>query len=220
MDGAASLTGGEYHDVQAKTDASSLNGLVLPAPPHRLTDTTTPRSPSSVREFLREDRQLDVTFTQAFGPAGEPSVGGEEEPDKYSKPEAEHNSGSEHSSQKSFKFSCSKTFQTQSSHPKSNSNSHRSNGSHGYSFNNSYAHSQASYSNGSHSALSVSSSVSNVISDKAESVGSVASRNREKERLVTVGQSGSEGKAYPGRETLEQIRSLGSLGGQSDDESF
>ena len=150
-----------------------------------------------------------MTFSQAAGPAGVPGVGGEEEPDKYSKPETQHDSGSEHSfrSQKSFdRGSFGKTFQTQSSHPKSNSNSHRSNGSHGYSFNNSYAHS-----NGSLGGLSVRSSVSDIISDEAESVRSVGSRNRAKGRLVTVGQSGSEGseKGFPGRKTLE-----------SDDESF
>lgn len=65
--------------------------------------------------------------------------------------------------------------------------------------------------------------MSDIISDKAESVASAGSMNRGLGRLVTVGQSGSEGsqgKAYPGRQTLKQIRSLGSLGGQSDNESF
>lgn len=163
-----------------------------------------------------------MTFTQASGPAVDPGV---EEPDRYSKPETQHDSGSEHSfrSQKSFdKVYFDKTFQTQPSHPKSNSNSHRSNGFHGYSYN-SYAHSHASHSNGSLGGLSGRSSISDIISDKAESVASVGSSNRGQGRLVTVGQSeseGSEGKAYPGRETLEQIRSLCGLGGQSDNESF
>ncbi|XP_037633029.1 centrosomal protein of 78 kDa isoform X1 [Sebastes umbrosus] len=210
LDAATSLSKVEYRDVQAKTDASSLVGRVL------LADTTAPRCSSSIREVLREDRLLDVTFHQASGPAAHPGVGGEEEPDKYSKPDTQHDSGSEHSfrSQKSLdKLSFGKTFQTQSSQPKSNnSNSLRSNGSHGYS----YAHSHSSHSNGSHGGLSVRSSVSEVISDRADSVESVRSRNRAKGRLVTVGQSGSEGRASPGR----QIRSLGGLGGQSDDESF
>ncbi|XP_078107185.1 centrosomal protein of 78 kDa isoform X2 [Sander vitreus] len=220
--GGASLTGGEYRDVRAKTDASSLVGRVLPAPPGRPTETTTPRSPSSVREFLREDRPLDVTFIQASGPVEDPGVGGE--PDTHSKPETQHDSGSEHSlrSQKSFdKVSLSQAFQTPPSHPKSNSNSRRSSGSHGYSFNNSYARSLSSHSNGSNGGLSVRSSVSDIISDRTESVGSVGSGNRRMRRLVTVGQSGSEGsegKAFPGRES--QIRSLGALAGQSDDESF
>ncbi|XP_044053857.1 centrosomal protein of 78 kDa [Siniperca chuatsi] len=230
LGGAASLTRGEYRAVRARTDVSSLLkvGSVLPAPPGRPADTTTPRSPSSVKESLREDRLLDVTFSQAFEPepAVDPGVGGKEEPDKYSKPDTQHDSGSEHSfrSQKSFdKVFFGKAFQTQPSHPESNSNSHRSNGSHGYSFNNSYAYSHASHSNGSLGGLSGRSSVSDVISDKAESVGSVGSTNRGQGRLVTVGQSGSEGsegKAFPGSETLEQIRSLGGLGGQSDNESF
>lgn len=169
---------------------------------------------------MREDRLLDVTFTQASGPAVDPGGGGEGEPDRYSKPDTQHDSGSERSfrSQKSFdKVYFGKTFQTQRSHPKSNSNSHRSNGSHGYSFNNSYAHSRASHSNGSLGGLSGRSSVSDIISDEAESVGSRGSRNRGQGRLVTVGQSGSEESDYPGRETLERIRSLGA---QSDNESF
>ncbi|XP_032371518.1 centrosomal protein of 78 kDa isoform X2 [Etheostoma spectabile] len=199
LDGA-SLTGGEYRDVQAKTDASSLVGRVLPASSGRPTDTTTPRSPSSVREFLREDRPLDVTI-QSSGSAGDPGVGGE--PDTHSKPDTQHDSGSEHSlrNQKPFdKVSLSQTFQTQPRHPKSNSNSHRSNSSHGYSFNNSYAHSHSSHSNRSSGGLSVRSSVRDIISDSAESVGSVGSGNRRMRRLVTVGRSGSEGsegKAVP-----------------------
>lgn len=201
----------------------------MPALPGGQFDITIPRSSSSVRKSLHEDRLLDVTFSKASGPAVDPGKGGEEDPDQYSKPDTQHESGSEHSfhSQKSFdKFSFGNIFQTQPSKHKCNSNSHRSNShhsnsSHGY--NNSYAQSHASHSNGSHCALSVKSSVSDIISDKAESVPSVGSRNRGTGRLVTIGQSGSEGsegKAYPGRETLEQIRSLGSLGGQSENESF
>lgn len=125
-----------------------------------------PRSPPSVREFLREDRLRDVlTSHHASGPAGDPCVGGEEEPDHFSKPNTQQDSGSEHSfrSQKSFdKVSFGKTFQ--SGHPKSNSNSPRSSGSHRYS----YAHSHSLHSNGSHGGLSVRSSVSDIISDKAD----------------------------------------------------
>lgn len=160
---------------------------------------------------MREDRLLDVTFTQASAPAVGPGIGGEGEPSRFSKPDTQHDSGSERSfrSQKSFdKAYFGKTFETQPSHPNSNSNSNRSNGSHGYSFNNSYAHSRASHSNGSLGGLSEKSSVSYIISDRAESVGSVGSSNRGQGRLVTVGQSGSEGSDYPGRETLERIRSL------------
>uniref|UniRef100_UPI0037E8D4FF centrosomal protein of 78 kDa n=1 Tax=Semicossyphus pulcher TaxID=241346 RepID=UPI0037E8D4FF len=223
---AESLGRGEYLDVRAKTDASSLVGSILPAQPCKPADSPTPRSPSSVRESVREDRHLDVTFNQARGPAGGTCVGGEDKPNKYSKPDIQHDSGSEYSfrSQKSSdKVSIGKTVRTEPSQPKSNSNSHRSNGSNGYSFHKSYANSHASRSNGSHGGLSGGSSVSDIMSDKAESVGSVGSRNRGQGRLVTVGHSGSErseGKAYPGRETLEQIRSLVSLEWQSDNDSF
>ncbi|XP_065805640.1 centrosomal protein of 78 kDa isoform X1 [Labrus bergylta] len=223
---AESLGREEYLEVRAKTDALTLEGCVLPAQSGKPADTTTPRSPASVREFLCEDRLLDVTFNQACGSAGDTGVGKEEEPDKCLKPATQHDSGSEHSfrSQKSFdKVSIGKTFQTQTNQPRSISNSHKSNSSNGYSFHKSYANSHASHSNGSHGRLSGRSSVSDIISDKAESVGSVGSRNSGQGRLVTVGQSGSQGshrRAYPGMETLEQIRSLISLGGQSDNDSF
>ncbi|XP_073323299.1 centrosomal protein of 78 kDa [Pagrus major] len=195
--GEASPNRVEYRDVGTKTDASSLVGSVLPAPPGRLIDTNTHRSPSSGRESSHDGRLLDVTFTQASVPAAHPGTDGEREPDRYSKPVTQHDSGSEHSyrSQKSFdKVYFSRTFQSQPSH--TNSNSHRSNGSYG--------------------GLSGRSSVSDIMSDKAESVGSVGSRNEGKRRLVTEGQSGSEGSDYPGRE----IRSLSGLGRHSDDESF
>ncbi|XP_022620963.1 centrosomal protein of 78 kDa isoform X2 [Seriola dumerili] len=229
LEGAATLTRGDYRDVQTKTDAFSLVGNGLPALPGGPGDTTPHRTSSFVRESLREDRRLDVTFSKASGPAVETGMGGEVEPDRYSKPGTQRDSGSEHSfrSQTSFdKVSFGKTFQTEPSKHKSNSNSHRSNshhsnGSHGY--NKSYSQSHASHSNGSLGGLSVRSSVSDIIGDKADSVGSVESRTRGKGRLMTIGQSGSEGsagKVYPGRETLEQIMSLGGLRGQSDNESF
>ncbi|XP_068560181.1 LOW QUALITY PROTEIN: centrosomal protein of 78 kDa [Cebidichthys violaceus] len=224
VDGAESLTAGSERR-EAKTDASSSMkvGGVLPAPPGRPADSTPPRPPSSVGEFLREDGLLDLTFNRASGPAEDPGVGGEEEPDGYSKLDSQHDSGSERSfrSQNSFDMvPFSKTFQTRCSRSKSNhSNSHGSNGSHGHSYNSSYAPGRSSHSSGSHGGLSVRSSVSDITSDMAGSVGSVGSRNRGKGSLVTVGQAESEEAAYPGRETVEQIRSLG-VGGQSDDESF
>uniref|UniRef100_A0A3Q4HWZ8 Centrosomal protein 78 n=1 Tax=Neolamprologus brichardi TaxID=32507 RepID=A0A3Q4HWZ8_NEOBR len=140
----------------------------------------------------------------------------------FSKPDTQHDSGSEHSfySQKSFdNISFGKTSQTRPSHPTSNSNSHRNNSSHGYSFSNCYTYNRASHSNGSRGGSSA--SVSDILSDM-ESVGSVGSRNRGNGRLVTVGQSGSEGserKAPSRRGALEQVRSLESLGVQSDNES-
>lgn len=158
---------------------------------------------------MHQDRPVDVTS----GLVADPVVSGEEDPDRYSKPNTQSESGSEHSfySHKSFNdFSYGKSL------PKSNSNSYRSNSSHGYSFNNSYAYSRASYSNGSHGG----SSASDIISDKAESVGSVASNDRRNGRLVTVGLSGSERETGPGRRGLELIRSLGGQGDQSDDDSF
>lgn len=169
-----------------------------------------------------EGRQLDVTFNRVVGSTVGPGVAAEGGPDLLSKLDTGLESGSEHShySQKSF----GKTSQTQPRSTKSNSNSHRSSSHHhNSSQGHSHAHRHASQGNGSHSGLSARSSVSDILSDKAESAGSVGSRTRGKGRLVTVGQSGSEGsegKSYPGRETPEQIRSLGSLGGQTDDESF
>ncbi|XP_028271148.1 centrosomal protein of 78 kDa isoform X2 [Parambassis ranga] len=201
VDGAVSLTKGDFVDVEASS--------VLPDPSTKPTDVVTPRPPSAIRVAFHEGRPVDVTS----GSVADPVVGGEEDPERSSKPNTQHASGSEHSfhSHKSFDdFSYGKSL------PKSNSNSHRSNSSHGYSFNNSYAYSHASHSNGSHSV----SSASDIISDKAESVGSVASSNRGKGRLVTVGQSGSERETGPGRRGLEQIRSLGGWGDRPDNDSF
>ncbi|XP_026178174.1 centrosomal protein of 78 kDa isoform X2 [Mastacembelus armatus] len=218
LDHSASLTRGEYDQV------SPLVGSALPPLPVGPANTTITGSPPALRKSLCGHRLLDVPYTQAVGPAVK------EGPAQYSKPDTRHDSGSECSfhSQKSFdNVSFGKTFQTQPENH-NNTNSHQSSsrhsrGSHGYRFNNSSANSHASQGNRSHGGLTVRSSVSDIISDRAESVGSAWSRNREQGRLVTVGQSGSEGsegKAYHGRDTLDQIRSLGSLGGQSDYESF
>ncbi|KAM7415968.1 hypothetical protein PAMA_018168 [Pampus argenteus] len=232
LDGATSLarSGGGYQGFPAKTDASSLVTSVLPARPGGFADTTTARSLSFVGESVREDMLLNVTFNRATGPAVDPDVRAEQEPDHFSIPDTERDSGSERSvrSQKSFdRMSLGKTFQTQPNHLKSNSNSHHSNshhsGSHRYSSINSYADSNVSLSDRSHGGLSVRSSVSDIVSDKAESLASVGSGNRGLGMLVTVGHSGSEGsqgKAYFRREPPKQIRSLGSLGGQTDYDSF
>lgn len=199
---------------------------MLPAPPGRPADTTAPTPPSSVREFLREDRLRDVTLNRASGPARYPGVDGvdgEEEPDTYSKLESQRDSGSERSfrSQRSFDVvPLSTTFRTRSGGPPKSSNgsdSHRSNGSHGHSYSSSYAHSRSSHESGTRGGLSVRSSVSDTTSDGSESAGSAGSRGGAKGRPATVGQAESQGRAGPGREAVEQIRSLG---GQSDDESF
>ncbi|XP_019954552.2 centrosomal protein of 78 kDa [Paralichthys olivaceus] len=101
LDAAPSLSRRDVPDVQAKTDAFSLESYAPPAPPGAAADTTTPRSSSSVRGSLYDNRLLDVTFNKA---SVEPRVGGEEKPDQYSRPDTEYDSGSEHSSrnQKSF----------------------------------------------------------------------------------------------------------------------
>lgn len=144
---------------------------------------------------MRDDGRLVGTSSKASGQAE--GVGEDVELDRYSKPGSDHNSGSEHS----FfdKVSFGKTYQTEVGKLKNMSKSHQSgshhsngsrhgNGSHGY--NKSYTH---SHSNGSYGGLSARSSLSDIISDKADSIRSVGSRTRGKGRLVTVGQSGSEG---------------------------
>ncbi|KAM3610577.1 uncharacterized protein V6R79_005997 [Siganus canaliculatus] len=198
---AASLTSGEQRDVGPKTDAFSLAGGAPSTPSGKPADVTTPKS--SARASLHEGSLLEGNFRQVSGPAVAPDVVGEGEPYQYSRPVTQHDSDSEHSfhSQRSFnKIYFGKTFQMQPDRPKSNSNSHRSYSSHG--------------------GLSGRSSISDATSEKAESVGSVGSRIRAKGRLVALGQSGSEESVCPGKETLEQIRSFGDPGGQSDNESF
>ncbi|XP_063345712.1 centrosomal protein of 78 kDa isoform X1 [Pelmatolapia mariae] len=218
LHGAASPPGGRY-----RIDALSLVGGAPSAALVGLSDTRLHKSPSPTRAALHKERSLDVTFTQASAPAASGVVDVEEEANHFSKPDTQHDSGSEHSfySQKSFdNISFGKTSQTRPSHPTSNSNSHRNNSSHGYSFSNSYTYNRASHSNGSRGGSSA--SVSDILSDKEDSVGSVGSRNRGNGRLVTVGQSGSEGserKAPSRRGALEQVRSLESLGVRSDNES-
>ena len=139
-----------------------------------------------------------MTFNQVSGPALDPFVGEEEEPCRYSKPLIQQDSGSEHSfhREKSLdKVYFGKTFQTHTSHFKSNSNSQRSSRS--------------------HSGVSDRSGSCDIMSDKAESLSSVRSGTRGIGKMT--GQSGS-GSSW--RESLGEIRTLGSLGGQSDNDSF
>ncbi|KAM9857902.1 centrosomal protein of 78 kDa [Aulostomus maculatus] len=229
VDGPASPTrrGGTYQDVLTKADGSFSVANVLSAHPDGLTDITPPIPPFSVGETTEsKDRLKDVTFDQATGGSG---VGGDQELDQFSKPDIQRDSGSERSfcSQKSFeKVFFSQTVQNQPSHRQSHSSSlrshsHHSNYSSANSFKYSYSHSDAPQSNRSRGGSSVRSSVSDILSDKAESVGSVESRSRGSARLATVGQSGSdgsegsEGKDYHGKKPLGHIRSLAGLGGQS-----
>ncbi|XP_017267634.1 centrosomal protein of 78 kDa [Kryptolebias marmoratus] len=212
LDGAASLTIGEFRDVQAETDAAPL----VPNLPGGAVNAPTHRSPPPLRDPLHQDRLLDVTFSRAGGDRRDPVVDEEGEPHQYLRPDIQPDSGSERSfrSNKSFdNISLGKTFQTQPSSRRGEASSYRSNSSRENGFNNSHV----TQSNGSHGGSS--DSLSEIISDRAESVGSVRSRNRGMGRLVTVSQSGSERserKTYPGRAALKQIRSLG----ESDDESF
>lgn len=110
-------------------------------------------------------------MAKTVGPAAEPGVGGEKEPEQYSKPYMQQLSGSQRSTcgQKSF----GETFQIQ---PRVDNSNHQSGP---------YHRSPSSYSSGSHSGLSMRSGVSDIMSDRAESVGSVESVNSRIERLGT-----------------------------------
>ncbi|KAM9744038.1 centrosomal protein of 78 kDa [Menidia menidia] len=218
LDAAASRTTEEFRDMLAKTDALSVAGDLRPDMCKGDTNIITHRPPTPVSAPLSKETFLNETIGQTVGHRENPAEAAEEEEHLYFRPDVQPDTGSERSfqSQKSFDhLSFGKPFQKQSQRQRSEASSHRSNISRGYSFNNSRAYSQASQSNGCHKGSSE--SVSEIISDRAESVGSVGSRNSRKERLVTVGQSGSEGSeraAYPGRGAFEHIRTLG---GQSDD---
>lgn len=177
-------------------------------------NSPTHRFPPPVREPLHKGRLLDTTFSHAGGDRRDPVVDEEEEPHQYLRPDIQQDSGSEHSFRSNVfldNISLGKTFQIQPTSRRGETSSHRSNSSHGNGFNNSHV-SRSVRSHGSSP-----DSLSEIVSDRAESVGSAGSRNHGMGRLVTVSQSGSEGserKTYP---ALNQVRPLG---GQSDDESF
>ncbi|XP_041856380.1 centrosomal protein of 78 kDa isoform X2 [Melanotaenia boesemani] len=212
LDGAASQITGELRDVQTKTDVSLMDNVV-PNRPGGAADTFTHRFPTPLSATLNRDKHADITF-RASGHIANPVGSGEQEPLQYLKPDSQLDSGSEHSfsCQKSFSnVSLDKTLKTQSNHRRGDTSSQRSNDSHGYSFN-SFVYSQTSHSNRSHDGLSE--IVSEILSDKAESVGSVKSRNSGKGKLVIVGQSGSEREICPRRGVLEKI---GIVEDQSDD---
>ncbi|XP_056144885.1 centrosomal protein of 78 kDa [Lampris incognitus] len=247
--GAVTGNGEGYKDIGAKPDAISLISNTLPALTGGQADSFTPRLLSAPREFLMKDKALESCVSQASGPAIDPNVdleGGGEEPDQYSKPEAQLDSGSERScySQKSYgsglpgnrspQFSGSYGDVSKPSNVHNNgnshnsySNSHRSNCSHECRFNysNSYSsiHSNTSYSNGFHGDLSVRSSLGEIMSERADSKESLQSKSRGEGRRITAGHHGSEGaekKAYLEPETLGQIRYLAREDRNSDGRFF
>nr|XP_057926628.1 centrosomal protein of 78 kDa isoform X2 [Doryrhamphus excisus] len=152
-------------------------------------DITTPKSASSVKESVHRDASLDVPFQWA---AGEQFIAvGEQEPDRFTKPETSYDSGSERS------FASQKTpgSHLNSSH----SGSHRSNPSH-----NSTTHGRWS--------------AGDIMRDIVSNKGLQSEGPR---RLVVIPRSGAEGregKASAGRDILEEIRSLAELQGRSDGE--
>ncbi|XP_043966151.1 centrosomal protein of 78 kDa isoform X1 [Gambusia affinis] len=205
---AASTTAGQFRDVQAESHNAFLAGGVTPFPPGSTAFFPTFRPPS-----LHKDRLVDVTFNHtgldAAAPSA-PSLPGEEEPHQYFRPDTQPDFGSEHS-QKSFDhFAFGKTFQSQPSRQGMETSSNRSSSYHGNDLSNNSMYSGESQNNSTHGGFPE--SVSEIMSDKGESLGSVSSGNR---RLV-FGRPGSEGSER-GAYSLNQIRSLG---GQSVDKFF
>lgn len=158
-----------------------------------------------------------MTFSHVAEDSGDPVVDEEVEPHQYLRPDIQPDSGSELSfrSNKSLdNVSFGKTFQTQARSRWGENKPQRSVSSCG----NSFSNGPVTHSNGARGGSP--DSLSEIISDRAESVGSAGSRDHEMGRLVTVSQSGSKGserKTTPGRAALKHIRSLGS---RSDDESI
>ncbi|XP_047236130.1 centrosomal protein of 78 kDa isoform X2 [Girardinichthys multiradiatus] len=212
LEGAASMTLGEFRDVHAEADNVSLAGKLVPSFPGGTAFTHSCLSPS-----LHKDRLVDVTFNHHGLEPADPAVAAEEEPHQYCQPDMQPDSGSEHSfrSQKSFdQFSIRKTLQTQPSRQRIETSSNRSNSYHGNDFSNNSMYSRASQNKGTHSGSNE--SVSEIISDKVGSVGSWSS-GKDSPMVGQPRSEGSERRAYPGRRALRQI---GSLRVQSDDESF
>ncbi|XP_054629350.1 centrosomal protein of 78 kDa [Dunckerocampus dactyliophorus] len=153
-------------------------------------DITTPKSASSVRESVHRDGPLDVPFQRTAGAQVQFTAVGEQEPDRFTKPETSLDSGSERS------FASQKTpgSRLNSSH----SGSHRSN---------------ASHSSASHGRWSAGDIMRDIVSNKAQSAGS-----RRMVVIPRSESEGLEGKASAGRDILEEIRSLAALQGCSDGE--
>ncbi|XP_076005467.1 centrosomal protein of 78 kDa [Genypterus blacodes] len=224
-----SSTLGQQLDVEGTPSGSgeeyrSAGGLAPPAP-SGLAHIAPLRCPTSGKESLHEDKLLDVTLNHAAGHALDRNDG-EEKPDQHFKPDSLPDLGSEHyfHSQNSFRQGdLSKASDKYVTHH-SDDHSHQRDGSHGYSFRfSSRDRSGPSCSSGSRSDASIRSSICELLSDKAESVGSSGSKHRVRGLHVVVGHSGSEGsggKSYSRQENVARIRSVVSPGGYSDDESF
>ncbi|CAN9513087.1 unnamed protein product [Ophioblennius macclurei] len=208
-DGAALLTKQESRDVGANTHDVPLRVGDLPIDPAgQESAVTSPRSPSSIGASTNKDRLVDVIYAEASG--------GEEEPRQYMKSDTRHDSGSERSVHSQMSFG--KASPARQSPSKSNSNSHRSYGSYENSF---HSYKRASHSHGSRGSSSVSGS--DIISDKAESVGSAGSWSRGKERSMTAGLSEREpfqSQATRGQLGLEHFSSLQGFAVQSDSDSM
>lgn len=171
---------------------------------------------SRLSPSMHEERLVDVTFNPIRLEPAEPALVGEEETHQYFRPETLPDSGSEHSfrSQKSFDhFSFGKTFQTQPTRQRMETRSNRGDRYHENGFSNNSAYCRASQNKGSRGDSSE--SVSEIMSDKAESVGSVGSRSSGQRRLMDdqMGSGGSDRRAY-------SLKKNGPLRYQSDDESI
>ncbi|KAJ0019739.1 hypothetical protein NQD34_007308 [Periophthalmus magnuspinnatus] len=177
---------------------------VSPLPTVQAVVMPTKSSSSSLASFCG-DKPLNVTFTQAPRSPEVPGASGEANMDRNSK--LIHTFGSEQSiySQKSFE-DLRKTYQTQQSHSP-HSKSHHSNSSHRYS--------DSSHGSG---RLSSKSSISEVISERADSVRSSGSRKEDGVSLGFKGRLRSEGSVSSDNDVadiLNQITSLRGMGAQS-----
>uniref|UniRef100_A0A3B3V3X9 Centrosomal protein 78 n=1 Tax=Poecilia latipinna TaxID=48699 RepID=A0A3B3V3X9_9TELE len=199
----ASMAGINTSDFQplGKPQLSSTVG-----PQQEAAASTTPPS-------LHKDRLVDVTFNHTGLDAAAPALPGEEEPHQYFRPATQPDSGSEHS-QKSFEhFPFGKTFQSRPSRQEMEASSNRSSSYHGNSISNNSMYSGESQINSTHGGFPE--SVSEIMSDKGESLGSVGSVSSGNRRLM-FGQPGSE-RSEGSERGAYSLNQIGSLGGQSVD---
>lgn len=229
----------EDQDTTAKGDgAPSERG----APSRGSTRDHTHGPPAFPRKFLPEFNLQEMPLDQASGLTGAPcGVGSDGELDwkgPSPKPIGElqvAGSGSGHSLHSNSSHgngshgknslgsgSSGKGSQGKISQSLHSNGSNHCHGPHGYSFNYSNGshayssvHSNSHHSNSSHGGMSVRSSLSE-LSERAESVGSKGSVG-DKDGGGGGQRGTEEGKPFSGFGVLEQVRSLGSLGGESDD---